>query len=246
MNQSFDDAPAAPKLTRRRAVALLGLAVGATACRNDQQAASPTDPPTATTEPSNGESPLGTPSPISTSTTALTTNPSADTAGPTTLAPTIACEDTDEPTVETTEGPFFSTGSPERSSLVEPGDEGTPFTLSGVVTDPDCAALGRAKIELWQAGPTGEYDNSGFRYRGHFFTADDGTFTVETLKAGLYPGRTRHFHVMVQPTGGRVLTTQLFWPDEDGNADDGIFDATLVMDVARSATSESGTFHFVV
>jgi protocatechuate 3,4-dioxygenase beta subunit len=171
--------------------------------------------------------------------------PSTDPA-PTTLAPTIACEDTDNTTVETTEGPYFSTGSPERSSLVEASDQGTPFTLSGLVTTTECVAVARAKIELWHADPFGEYDNVSYRYRGHFFTADDGTFVVETFKAGLYPGRTRHFHIKVQPADGSVLTTQLFWPDEDGNAGDGIFDATLVMSVSSGAGSESGSFHFVV
>lgn len=163
-----------------------------------------------------------------------------------TLAPTISCDDADDPTVETTEGPYFSTGSPQRSSLVEDKDEGTPFTLSGFVTDTQCGPVAQAKIELWHADPAGEYDNAGYRYRGHFFTADDGTFSVDTLKAGLYPGRTRHFHLKVQPPGGSVLTTQLFWPDEDGNADDGIFVASLLMNVTSDNASESGSFHFVV
>ena len=125
------------------------------------------------------------------------------------------------------------------------GAKGT-ITLSGVVTDTQCAPVAQAKIELWHADPAGEYNNVGCRYRGHFFTADDGTFTVETVKAGLYPGRTRHFHVKVQPPDGSVLTTQLFWPDEQGNADDNIFDAGLVMYVASSAGSETGSYQFVV
>ena len=175
------------------------------------------------------------------------TEPTAVAESPTsTLAPTIACDDGDDPTVETTEGPYFSTGSPERSSLVENNDEGTMFTLSGLVTDSQCAPRAQAKIELWHADPAGEYDNVGYRYRGHFFTADDGTFSVDTLKAGLYPGRTRHFHLKVQPPGGSVLTTQLFWPEEDGNAGDGIFDASLLMNVMSDNASESGSFHFVV
>ena len=69
---------------------------------------------------------------------------------------------------------------------------------------------------------------------------------VDTLKPGLYPGRTRHLHLKVQPPDGSVLTTQLFWPDEAGNADDGIFDASLLMKVTSTNTLESGTFQFVV
>jgi protocatechuate 3,4-dioxygenase beta subunit len=161
-------------------------------------------------------------------------------------SPTPACPDDDERTAETTEGPFFSTGSPERTSLREPDDGGIPFTLSGMVTDRECTPLGGAKIELWHAGPDGQYDNEGFTYRGHFFTAADGTFSVDTVKAGLYPGRTRHFHVKVQPEGADVLTSQLFWPDEPDNDGDGIFDERLLMDVVDEIGTERGTFQFVV
>ena len=49
---------------------------------------------------------------------------------------------------------------------------------------------------------------------------------------GLYPGRTRHIHVKVQPRGGEVLTTQLYFPREARNRRDGIFDAALLMRVS--------------
>ena len=43
----------------------------------------------------------------------------------------------------------------------------------------------------------------------------------------------------VQPSGGEVLTTQLYFPREPGNAADGLFDERLVMDFdGRLATFE--------
>ena len=60
---------------------------------------------------------------------------------------------------------------------------------------------------------------------------------------GLYPGRTRHIHVKAQAPGQRVLTTQLYFPGEIMNARDGIFDQTLVVAMADSATAR---FDFVL
>ncbi|HSL78755.1 MAG TPA: intradiol ring-cleavage dioxygenase, partial [Pseudolabrys sp.] len=83
------------------------------------------------------------------------------------LAPTPACHDGDEPTIRQTEGPFFKPKSPERSDLREPGAGGRPFELSGFVLTRRCRPLGGAVVDLWHADDKGEYDNSGFRYRGH-------------------------------------------------------------------------------
>ena len=48
----------------------------------------------------------------------------APATAPRTLAATPACDDGDEPTVEQTEGPYFTPDSPERRSLVEAGMRG--------------------------------------------------------------------------------------------------------------------------
>jgi protocatechuate 3,4-dioxygenase beta subunit len=59
----------------------------------------------------------------------------------------------------------------------------------------------------------------------------------------VYPGRTRHIHVKVQPAGGRILTTQLYFPDEPENQRDGIFSPELVMQMSGRG---EGAFDFVV
>ncbi len=70
----------------------------------------------------------------------------------------------------------------------------------------------RALVDLWHADECGEYDNSGFRYRGHVFTDAQGRYRFRTIVPAIYSGRTRHYHVKVQAPRGRVLTTQLYFP----------------------------------
>jgi protocatechuate 3,4-dioxygenase beta subunit len=51
---------------------------------------------------------------------------------------------------------------------------------------------------------------------------------------GLYPGRTRHYHVKIQAANRPVLTTQLYFPDEPRNRRDYFFHDELVMKVATA------------
>ncbi len=168
-------------------------------------------------------------------------------SGATTLPATPACGDDDEPTVVQTDGPYFSPNSPERASLLDPGIAGTTLVLAGAVLSTQCAPVAGAVVDFWQADNDGIYDNEGFTLRGHQFTDADGRYRLETIVPGQYPGRTRHIHVKVQaPDCDQLLTTQLYFPDEPGNASDGIYDAALVMAVQDAATGKTATFDFVL
>jgi protocatechuate 3,4-dioxygenase beta subunit len=162
------------------------------------------------------------------------------------LAPTPACHDGDEPTLAQTEGPFFKPSSPERSELLEAGMAGQPIELAGFVLSRDCKPIAGALLDFWQADDQGKYDNSGFRLRGHQFTDADGRFRLRTVVPGAYVGRTRHIHVKVQPRGGRVLTTQLYFPGEARNRSDGLFRKELLMRTAKNEGWLAGRFDFVV
>jgi protocatechuate 3,4-dioxygenase beta subunit len=109
-----------------------------------------------------------------------------------------------------------------------------------------CQPIARALIDVWHADDRGGYDNTGFRLRGHQFTDDQGRYRLETIVPGVYVGRTRHFHVKVQPPNRSVLTTQLYFPGEAVNARDPIFSRELVMRVSETTTGKAGTFDFVV
>jgi protocatechuate 3,4-dioxygenase beta subunit len=162
------------------------------------------------------------------------------------LTPTPSCHDGNEPTVHETEGPFFKPRSPVRSDLREPGAGGRPFELSGFVLTRSCRPLSGAVVDLWHADDKGEYDNVGFRYRGHVITGSDGAFRFRTIMPALYSGRTRHYHVKVQAPGSRLLTTQLYFPNEPANSRDGLFQRELLMRVADAGGGLAGRFDFVL
>ena len=218
-----------PRLTRRRLLQLglaLPLPMVLAACQDSPggdpagQAAAPTTAPPAA---------------------------SADGAAPgTTLAPTPACDDGDEPTLAQTEGPYFTPDSPERTSLLEAGMGGQRLVVAGTVLTTDCRPVRRALLDFWQADDAGQYDNQGYRLRGHQFSDDQGAWRLETVVPGIYTGRTRHIHVKVQPPGGRVLTTQLYFPDEPANTRDGIFREECLLDIASDGNGQRGTFTFVL
>ena len=157
-------------------------------------------------------------------------------------APTPQCHDGDEPTIRQTDGPYFKPSSPERTDLVEPDTKGRLVELTGLVLTRSCLPVARALIDLWHADERGEYDNAGFRYRGHLFTDAEGRYRFRTILPALYTGRTRHYHVKVQAPQQQVLTTQLYFPDEPANRRDGLFRRELVMRTAGDAAR----FDFVV
>ena len=146
-----------------------------------------------------------------------------------------------KPTERQTEGPFFKPQSPERNSLVE-GKAGT-LLVSGRVLGPDCKPVAHALLDFWHADEKGQYDNQGFRYRGHQFTDAEGRYRLETIVPAEYPGRARHIHVKVQRPGGRILTTQLYFPNNPGNQYDDIFRPELVL---QMATRGQGIYDFVI
>jgi protocatechuate 3,4-dioxygenase beta subunit len=162
------------------------------------------------------------------------------------LALTPSCHDGDEPTIRQTEGPFFKPRSPERGDLREPGAAGRQFELSGLVLTRTCRPLSRAVVDLWHADEKGEYDNTGFRYRGHVLTGPDGVFHFRTIVPAVYSGRTRHYHFKVQAPGSRLLTTQLYFPNEPANVRDGLFKRELLMRVADADDGLTGRFDFVL
>jgi len=160
--------------------------------------------------------------------------------------PTPQCHDGDEPTVRQTEGPYFKPSSPERVDLVEPNSKGRLVEISGQVLTRACRPVAHALVDLWHADEQGQYDNSGFRYRGHLFSDAEGRYRFRTILPAIYPGRTRHYHVKVQAPERPVLTTQLYFPDEPMNRRDGLFRRELLMRMAEAGDGLSARFDFVL
>ena len=162
------------------------------------------------------------------------------------LSPTPECPDAADVTPAQTEGPYFTPNSPARTSLIEPGMIGTRIVLSGLVLTRTCQPVAGALVDFWQADERGVYDNVGYALRGHQYTDAAGRYTLETVVPGLYPGRTRHYHVKVQAPNQQILTTQLYFPNESSNQRDRIFHQELLLEIQDTPDGKLGSFNFVL
>ncbi|MEV8288159.1 dioxygenase [Streptomyces niveus] len=162
-----------------------------------------------------------------------------------TPTPTVKCNGT-PPTPEQQEGPYYKPDTPHKPNFRADVDGGTPLLLHGSVVTSDGRPVGKALLDFWQVGDEGEYDEEGFRLRGHLFADDEGKWQLETVLPAVYPGRTRHVHVKVQPPGGEVLTTMLYFPQERRNHLDKYYRPECLMDVTDSPEGWNASFTFVL
>ena len=152
--------------------------------------------------------------------------------------PAVDCEAGLTPSNQ--EGPYFKEGSPETTNLfVVSGTQGIRLILAGQVLNEDCLPIPRAKLDFWQTDAKGEYDNTGYSFRGHQFTDNKGRYYLDTVLPGLYDSRPiKHIHVKVTSPSGEVLTTQLYFP---GQPVDG-----LTVQLEDRGDYQLGIFNFVV
>src|SRR5262249_38394275 len=101
-------------------------------------------------------------------------------------------------------------------------------------------------LDLWHADERGEYDNAGFRYRGHLFTDAEVRYRLRTILPALYTGRTRHYHVKVQAPQQPALTTPLYFPDDPINPCHAPSRREVVMRMAEAEGVLAARFDFVL
>jgi len=141
-----------------------------------------------------------------------------------------------------TEGPFYSPRTPQKANF-RADARGEPIVLEGRVLDAQCRPLPGAWLDFWQTDAAGAYDNAGFRLRGHQFADAEGRYRLETILPALYPGRARHIHVKLRAReGARILTTQVYFPGDAGNARDSLVRPELM----AKRTGEVLRFDFVL
>lgn len=162
------------------------------------------------------------------------------------LEPTPAVGDKLELTPEETAGPFFRPNSPLKSDFRESGVTGVPMRVSGFVLDRKGRPIPGALLDFWHADAEGGYDLKGFHCRGHQFSDGSGRYALETLVPGLYPGRTRHYHVRLQAAHGPILSTQLYFPGQARNASDSLFRPDLLLRIRDTGGERVATFNFVL
>lgn len=131
-----------------------------------------------------------------------------------------------------TQGPYYPLADDipldKDNDLVQLGDNltiaaGVVTHVSGRILDSNGNPVKNALVELWHADREGDYVYStgtgrnaacdaNFAGFGQFLTSATGAFRFRTVKAGLYNGRTRHYHFGVTLPGRTTRsTTQTFW-----------------------------------
>lgn len=161
-------------------------------------------------------------------------------------APTPACGK-DEPTPSQMAGPFYTPNSPLKRDFRADDPRGAAVDLHAVVLDRQCKPIAGAVVDLWHADSKGRYDNDGFRLRGHQVADASGAVKFETVMPANYGGRTRHYHARIfRPGGGKLLTTQLYFPGERDNAGDGLFEKELLLATSTHGDRTEARFAFVV
>jgi len=179
------------------------------------------------------------------------TFPDPPTSSNSSLPCTPPCDGEVEETQNVVEGPFYTPETPERSVLYQAGIVGIPLVLVGRVLTTDCQPIAGAILDFWQTDGNGEYDNDGFRLRGHQFTDSEGNFRLETVKPRYYSQwgikRCAHIHVKVQGNTTSLLTTQLFFPGEELNEKDNLYKKELEVKLLESGDGSLETrFDFVL
>ena len=115
---------------------------------------------------------------------------------PTSQAKSYPCD----PTSPDLLGPFYQPNAPERSQV------GTGYLLTGEIKSAlTCKSISGAKVELWMAGPDGQYGNE---WRATIFSDKDGKYHFSTHFPGHYGGRPPHIHMIISAPGFKELTTQ--------------------------------------
>ena len=123
------------------------------------------------------------------------------------------------PTVPDAQGPFYKPKAPIRNSV------GKGYALSGkVMSSTDCGPILHAKVELWMAGPDGEYKDD---FRATLTIDDSGEYQFESHRPPSYLSRPPHIHIRVTAEGFKTLTTQ-HYPEKGSRS--GEFDLVLIPD----------------
>ncbi len=121
------------------------------------------------------------------------------------------------PTPPDSLGPFYKPGAPIRETV------GSGYQLAGIVRSASgCRPIPQARIELWMAGPDGDYHDD---FRATVMSQKDGTYRFESHFPPNYFGRPPHIHIRVSVDGFKTLITQHY---PAAGAQRGTFDLVLI------------------
>lgn len=152
-------------------------------------------------------------------------------------------------------GPFWRLNAPDCAagdSIARDATPGATMLVSGHVRDIHGQPLADALVDVWQASPTGLYENQdpaqeAMNLRGKFRTDAAGRYHFRTVRPAGYPVPTHgpvgvmlaaqqrhpyrpaHIHFMVSHPGHKTLITQVFSDDSEHLESDVAFGVTQAL-----------------
>ena len=143
-------------------------------------------------------------------------------------------------------GPYFVEGSPliegqQGHPLVltqRPDEKGEVLIFKGNISSVDGQKLANTRVEMWQNDASGKYsafdsDAPKYNFRGHFYTDENGDFTVKSIVPLPYSiptegptgefleftdqhsMRPAHLHFFFEKEGHERLITQVFFEGDE-------------------------------
>ena len=181
----------------------------------------------------------------------------SDTLGLSTLVTQMNHPSQGGETEQTVLGPFHRENTPvfAHGADIAQGIEGKPLYISGTVRDVEGHPIAGARVDIWHADPSGEYDvqkpelQGEMRLRGVFHSDTHGAFHCWTVKPTCYPVptdgptgsllkalkrhamRPAHVHFMIEAAGFDRLVTHVFEEGDryiDSDAVFGVRDALII------------------
>jgi hydroxyquinol 1,2-dioxygenase len=174
-------------------------------------------------------------------------------------------------------GPFFREGAPElpAGASIARGIEGEPLIVHGRVTSIDGKPLAGARIDVWQASSSGQYDlqfdnfkGAEMNLRARFRTDAEGDYKFLSVKPssypvpsdgpvgkmlnalGRHPFRPAHIHFIISAPGFKTLVTALYVGGDKYIESDVVFGSREQLVVkyrnSSSANIDSIEYNFVI
>jgi catechol 1,2-dioxygenase len=152
-------------------------------------------------------------------------------------------------------GPFWRANAPRvenGASILRSPTPGAPLFVDCRITDAQGAPLSGVRVDVWQASPSGMYENqdagqADMNLRGVFETDAEGRFAFRSVKPAGYPVPTHgptgemlaaqrrhpfrpaHLHVLAFKPGFKTLITQIFVDDDKHLESDVVFGVTRAL-----------------
>jgi protocatechuate 3,4-dioxygenase beta subunit len=121
--------------------------------------------------------------------------------------------------------PTLAQASPSRMKIAADNEPGQRMVLTGRVLGADGKPRPGVVLYAYHTNAQGLYDRDSHnvaRLHGTLVTASDGSYTIDTIKPGQYPGRNipAHIHIHLRQSGfdqeEEIRFTESMRPDSDG------------------------------